>query len=219
MRDALALMDRECYIETSSAISMTRIKYRLLCIGTFIGIAVSAVPVLAQQPTAPIPTSSSPTVSEREYEFLKEQQNTFTTFVQQERTELREQQRDVFGYVQFLVTVLVGIVSAVAVLFGGLLGFLHFKSKKDVERIVDERFNSKIEEAVQKNGASLKVQIEREMHSLERKIVVIAPEPDATAFRQLELPAMQQRGFKNIVIQSGFTDVSPTTCDLIVYWR
>lgn len=138
--------------------------------------------------------------------------------MQQERTELREQQRDVIDEINTLLTTLTWVVSIFTALFVGILSFLGFKSRKQVQEIVQERFEGQIASEVQKMGTSLKTQLEREIHSLGRKIVIIAPESDVQKFRSLELPAMQKRGFTNISFQSDATNISPDTCDLVVYW-
>lgn len=194
---------------------MIRIKYRLLCIGTVIGIAVSSSLLTAASPAA---STTLPSASEREYQFLKGQQESFSTFVQQERVELREQQRDVISEINILLTTLKWVLSIFSALFVGILTFFHFKSRKDVQEIVERRFHHDIADEVQKNGAQLKIQIEREIHSLGRKIIVIAPEADVQKFRELEFPAMQKRGFTNVSFQTDAAKITPDSCDLLIYW-
>jgi len=183
-----------------------------------VGITAYATPTFAQQ-NPPTPSASTiPSTAEREFEFLKEQQESFRAFIQQERTELRGQQRDVIEEINTLLTALAWVVSIFTALFVGSISFFGYKSRKQVKEIVEERFEGQIASEVQKMGTRLKSQLEREIHSLGRKIVIIAPESDLQRFRSLELPAMQKRGFANISFQTDSTSITPETCDLVVYW-
>lgn len=159
---------------------------------------------------------------EKEYEFLKNQTSQFQSYLVQERTEHRE-------FLEVTYKIVCWAAGVLATLFLGIITFLGWRSRKNIEDSVNMLIERHSQELIEKKNRLIKQDIielqtvlARETNYKNKSILFIAQDMDHEKINNRELKLLKSRDINNIQLTSNLDakidSIKRGIYDVIVYY-
>ncbi len=194
-------------------------KKLLFSITIIIFLSFFLLTVFAQQPPS---DSTSRNLDQKEYQFLKDQTQSFQKFIENERKAHRD-------FIEGLYTIVVGFVGVIVTIGGGLLIFFDFRTRKNISQVINELFREYGIQIIDEKNKSIKINIDELRHIIEletgykkKSILFLMSENDRQRFGIRELKIIDSRGIQNYQVYTNFDQanelIKKETFDVVVYY-
>lgn len=195
------------------------VKKLLFAITIILFLSFFLLTVFAQQPPS---DSTLRNLDQKEYQFLKDQTQSFQKFIENERKEHRE-------FIEGLYTIVVGVVGVIVTIGGGLFVFFDFRTRKNISQVINELFHEYGIQIIDEKNKSIKINIDELRHIIDletgykkKSILFLMSENDHQKFGIRELKIIDSRGIQNYQVYTQFDQaydlIKKGTFDVVVYY-